>query len=130
MSQLKPVHVKLNIDGEDVEDDFLFGAICNSTSVGGILTLDPKMVDMSDGLFEVFLVRMPKDLAALHECLWAVQKQHYNCQAITFRSAQNITISASPDMDWTLDGEREPGHETVEVKNLHLAFGLMQQEET
>ena len=129
LSQLKPVHVKLNIDGEDVEDDFLFGAICNSTSVGGILTLDPKMVDISDGLFEVFLVRMPKDLAALHECLWAVQKQHYNCQAITFRSAHNITIDASPDMDWTLDGEREPGHETVEVKNMHLAFGLMQQEE-
>ena len=29
----------MEIDGQVVEDDFLFGAISNSTSVGGILTL-------------------------------------------------------------------------------------------
>ena len=45
----------MEIDGQPVEDDFLFGAICNSTSIGGILTLDPKQVDMGDGLFEVLV---------------------------------------------------------------------------
>ena len=40
-----------------MEDDFLFGAICNATSVGGVLTLDPNQVDMSDGLLEVLLVK-------------------------------------------------------------------------
>lgn len=125
VSQLKPVHVRLELDGDVVEDDFLFGAICNSTSVGGILTLDPKQVDMSDGLFEVFLVRMPKDLASLHQCIWAVQKQQYNCKAITFRSVRHICVTADPNMPWTLDGEREPGHEYVEIKNLNRALKLM-----
>ena len=51
LSQIRNEHVRMEIDGEVVEDDFLFGAICNSTSVGGILTLPPDRVDMRDGIF-------------------------------------------------------------------------------
>lgn len=129
LGQIRPTHVRLELDGETVEDDFLFGAICNSTSVGGILTLDPKQVDMSDGKFEVLLVRAPKDLAELGECIQAVQKQVYNCNMITFRSASHIVITASPAMPWTLDGEREEGHGQVEVTNLHNAIRLLRREE-
>ena len=46
LSQIRNEHVRMEIDGEVVEDDFLFGAICNSTSVGGILTLPNDRVDM------------------------------------------------------------------------------------
>ena len=111
LSQIKKVHVKMELDNKTVEDDFLFGAICNSTSVGGILTLDPKQVDMADGKFEVLLVRAPRDLAEIAECIQAVQKQKYNCKMITFRSASRIRITAPPNMPWTLDGEREDGHD-------------------
>lgn len=125
LSQLRSVPVRLELDGEVVEDDFLFGAICNSTSVGGILTLDPKQVDMSDGLFELLLVRAPRDLAEVGECIQAVQRQKYNCKMITFRSAKSVTIYADEKMDWTLDGEREPGHSVVQAENLHHAFRLV-----
>ncbi len=130
ISQIRKEHVYLELDGEVVEDDFIFGAICNSTSVGGILTLDPKQVDMRDGKFEVLLVRTPKDLAEITECIQAVQKQKYNCKMMTFRSAQHIKITASPDMVWTLDGEREEGHSFVEVENLCQAVRLMKKDVT
>ena len=52
LSQIRKEHVRMELDGRVVEDDFLFGAICNSTSLGGILSLDPKRVDMADGLLE------------------------------------------------------------------------------
>lgn len=126
LSQIRNEHIRMDIDGEIVEDDFLFGAICNSTSIGGILTLDPEQVDMGDGLFEVMLVRMPRSFAELSECLRAVQSQDYNCEMITFRSASHIRVEADPTMDWSLDGEREEGHETVEVENLHHAIHLVQ----
>lgn len=125
ISQLRKVHLQLELEDEIIEDDFLFGAICNSTSVGGILTLDPKQVDMGDGLFELLLVRVPKDLIEIAECIQAVQKQTYNCKMMTFRSARKVTVCADPDMAWTLDGEKEPGHDTVEVENLHHAFRLV-----
>lgn len=127
LSQIHPEHIRMEINGETVEDDFLFGAICNSTSVGGILTLDPRQVDMADGKLEVLLVRSPKSLMELTDCIAAVQSQQYNsCAMITFRSGGEIRIQANPDMPWTLDGEREDGHEEILVVNNHLAYRLVQ----
>lgn len=126
LSQIRKTHIRLELDdGQIIEDDFLFGAICNATSVAGILTLDPKQVDLRDGKFEILLLRMPKDLSEIHECVQAVRKQQYNCRMLTFCSASSLRVFASPDMPWTLDGEREEGHAEVEVKNLHRAFRLM-----
>ena len=127
LSQIRKVHVRMELENEVLEDDYLFGAISNSTSVGGILTLNPSQVDMGDGLFEILLVRAPKNLAELPECILALQTQDYsNCGMITFRSASKIKVCAPADVPWTLDGEREDGHSEVQVENLHHAIRLMQ----
>ena len=126
LSQIRKEHVRMELDGQTVEGDYLFGAICNSTSVGGILTLDPKVVDMADGKLEVLLVRAPVNLLEISECITAVQSQKYNCAMITFRSVEKIKVYADPDMPWTLDGEREDGHSEIDVENVHLAVRLMQ----
>ena len=126
LSQIRKEHVRMEIDGEIVEDDFLFGAISNSTSVGGVLTLDPKVVNMSDGLLEILLVRAPHNLTEITECLPAFQAQDYNnCAMVTFRSARRVRILANPSMLWTLDGEREEGHWEVVAENLHHAIRLI-----
>ena len=125
LSQLRTEHVRLKLDGKVVEDEFLFGAICNSTSLGGIVNLDPRQVDMRDGKFEVLLVRAPKDLAEVAECIQAVQKQQYNCKMITFQSAQHIEIYPRADMSWTLDGEQATGSDYIEVENLYHAINLI-----
>ena len=127
LSQIRNSHVRMEIDGKVVEDDFIFGAICNATSVGGVLTLDPKTVDMSDGLLEILLVRSPKNLTELSDCIFAMQTLDYsNCAMVTFCSARQVKVYADPNMPWTLDGEREDGHEEVLVENIHHAFRLMQ----
>jgi len=128
LSQIRKEHVRMEIDGEVVEDDFLFGAISNSTSVGGILTLDPKYVDMSDGLLEILLVRAPRNLLEITECIQAFQSQNYNnCAMVTFRSARKVRILSNPGMIWTLDGEREDGHWEVMAENVHHAIQLVKQ---
>lgn len=130
LPQLRKHHLKLTLDGEEVlEDDYIFGAICNSTSVGGVMTLDPKQVDLQDGKFEVLLVRAPKSLQEISECLLALQKQQYNNTMMTFRSASHIMVEADPEMPWTLDGEKEDGHEIITVQNLHNAIKILQKEE-
>lgn len=129
LSQIRKEHVRMEIDGQVVEDDFIFGAISNSTSLGGILTLDPSVVDMSDGLMEIMLVRVPRNLLEITECIQAVRNQKYDCSMMTFRSARKIKVYADPLMAWTLDGEREDGHLEVEVENLHNAIRLIQRVE-
>ena len=125
LSQIRNEHVRMEIDGEVVEDDFLFGAICNSTSVGGILTLPPDRVDMRDGVFEVMLIRAPRNINEIPECILAVQNQTYNCGMITFRPAKSVKITADPLMTWTLDGERAEGNREFPVENLHHAVQIV-----
>ena len=129
LSQIKNIHVRLELDDDRViEDDFLFGAISNSLSVGGILTLDPKQVDMSDGKFELLLVRAPQDITEVSECLRALQTQKYNCRMITFVSASHVRVTAAEELVWTLDGEREDIRDAVEAKVLRHAIRLIQRD--
>jgi YegS/Rv2252/BmrU family lipid kinase len=125
ISQIKNIHARFELDGELLEGEYLFGAVCNSTSLGGILTLDPAQVDMADGLFEILLVRSPKNLAEITACINALQKQQYNCDMITFRSASKLTVTTQEGTAWTLDGEMAPAEGAVEVKNLHHAIRLV-----
>ena len=130
LPQIRKHHVKLTLDtGEVLEDDYLFGAICNSTSVGGVMTLAPDVVDLHDGQLEVLLIRTPKNLQELSECLLAMQKQQYNSAMMTFRSASQIVVEAEADMPWTLDGEREDGHSVVRIQNLCQAIQIIQKKE-
>lgn len=125
LSQIKNVPMMLETEDGIIEDKFLFGAVCNSTSLGGLLTLDPKQVDMSDGKFELLLVRAPRDLTEVKDCLQALKRQQYDCGMITFRSTRYVKVWADPTMPWTLDGEGEDGHKEVQIVNLHKAIKLL-----
>ena len=87
--------------------------------------LDPDAVDMNDGLFELLLIRNPKNAIELSDCIRALRDQTYDSPLLTFYSTARLTVTADPDMDWTLDGEKEEGHAQVEVQNLHNAIRLI-----
>ena len=125
ISKIKKKHLRMETDQGVLEDDYLFGAICNSTSIGGLLTLNSKLVDLSDGKFEIILVRAPKSVQELHECVMAVKNQTYDCGMLAFRSTARVQITADPNMPWTLDGERAEGRERIFVENLHQKIMLV-----
>lgn len=125
LSQIRRTHVRFELEDRVIEDDFIFGAVSNSTSVGGILTLSPDLVDLQDGKFELLLVRVPRDAMEVAECIRALRTQKYNCAMITFLSTDKLNVKADPKMVWTLDGERADGAETIPVQNIHRAIRLM-----
>ena len=125
---IRPEHVKLIANGEVFEDDYLFGAVSNSTSLGGILTLPQETVDMNDGMFEIMLVHMPKTAAELNEILTAVTSKQYRCGMIDFIRTSRAEVFASSAMDWSLDGEREKGCEHIVIENVRDALRLLTKE--
>ena len=83
------------------------------------------LAHVGDGVFELLLIRAPKDLLELSDCIKSLQKQTYDCNMITFLSTPSLAVTAPGDMPWTLDGEREDPHETVQVENLHHAIRVI-----
>lgn len=126
LSQIRSHPLRFTLpDGSIIEDRFLFGAISNSTSVGGVLTLAPDRVDMADGKLELLLIRAPKDLFELGECVRALQQKTYNCEMITFLSTDSVSVCAPEDLCWTIDGEQESGHAEISVCCLHHAIQVI-----
>ena len=129
LSQIRHIPMSLELDGVPLEGQFLFGAVSNSTYVGGAPTLDPKRVDLRDGKFEVTLIRMPKNMAEVAECVQALLNQSFDCTAITYRSVSSLVIRQAPDVDWTLDGERAEGADEIRIENRTRAIRLVHRRE-
>ena len=125
LPNIHKIRLKIETDDQVLEGDYLFAAVSNSTSVGGLLTLDPSLVDMRDGLFEILLIRSPASVTELNECIIALSTQNYSAGAITLCATSRATIWTEPDIDWTLDGEMAEGGECIRIENLHNAITLI-----
>ncbi len=112
-------------DAGDFEGEYLYGAISNSTSVGGILTLDPRRVDMQDGKFELMLIRATKNPFKLLGVIFSLLRKKYDHPMVTFRAVTHLKVSCRADMPWTLDGEKFDGAGELSVDNLHHAIRLV-----
>lgn len=124
LPSIRPIHMKVEAEDHVFEDDYIFGAVSNTTSVGGVLTLDANRVDLNDGLFELILIKSPKDIFELSECIRALSAQDYNSRMITFISSNEVRVSSAEPLDWTLDGECAPGVTDAVIRNLHSAVTL------
>ena len=122
--KIKPEHVRMTANGVTYEDDYIFGAVCNSTSVAGTIELPADIVDTADGLFEVILVKMPETIFDLNSIITAILNQDYTNPFITFFQAATIDIDNAPDLYWALDGECSGGYEHIHIEPMRSFLDL------
>ena len=125
LADIRPIHMRITADGQVYEDDFIFGAVCNSTSLGGILKLEDSQVHMSDGRFEALLIPFPADLLVLNRILNALRTHYYEDESLHFLRASSFVFEGGPDVTWTLDGEAAEGSSRMEIRNIHDAIRLI-----
>ena len=125
LDSLRPYRCRVETGEETFEGEFIFGAVCNSTSLGGIMKLDPSRVQMDDGAFELLLLRMPKTAFDLQSLIAAISRMDYNGPGVIFRHVQQVTVTTDEDLPWSLDGEYAPSAPRVELRNLPGAIPLM-----
>ena len=125
LTDIRPIHMRITADGQQFEEDYIFGAVCNSTSLGGVLKLENSEVHMNDGRFEALLIPFPADLIVLNRILAALGSHHYEDESLQFLRASTFTFEGSQDTIWTLDGEAADGSARVEIKNIHDAIRLI-----
>ena len=116
LPKIKPYRVRLTADGISHEDSYIFGAICNSTSIAGTIELPESIVDTCVGVFEVLLIKNPKTLVELDQIVRCLVNQDYTCPYIDFFQARDICVESPPGMNWSLDGERSDHCEKAYIK--------------
>lgn len=121
LGNIKPLHLKFEAEGKIIEDDFLFGAISNSMSVGGIVKFDENTVKLNDGLFEVLLIKNPNNILKLQPMIDGILKHELNREGMEFFHTNKIKVTGGDGLDWTLDGEHATSGEAVEIINIKKA---------
>ncbi len=123
---IRPIHARVTVDGKLYEGNYLFGAVSNSTSMGGILKLKPEDVDLSDGLFELMLVKDSQDIIEIGDLVRAAAIQDYsNTSMLTFIEGKHFEFEIPEAVDWSLDGEYQKGVRNVHIENKHNVIHLI-----
>ena len=105
LRKLKSRRMRIEHDGEVLEDDYIVGLVTNASQAGGVLRF--KEYTLNDGLFEVLLVRKPKDAAELKGVITALLKNDVTNKNMTFFRTDKLTVTnlSGEPVPWTRDGE-------------------------
>ena len=117
--------IKVTHDGETIEDEFIYGMVTNSRSVGGFKGITGKNVVFDDGKFEVTLFKTPRNPMELNEILGALALRKINPKRMYSFKTDEVHFETEEEIPWTLDGEFGGVHEEVVVKDCQKALEIM-----
>ena len=116
--------MRVEYQGGVIVDEFIYGMVTNSLSVGGFKGMTGADVALDDGLFEVMLIRTPRNPVELNEIIVALTRQHLESDFIYTFKTNELRISSDQAVPWTLDGEYGGEQTQVELKNMCRALTI------
>jgi len=123
---ITPLHLKVEHDGEELEDDFYFGMVSNAISIGGIHLPNSERVVLDDGLFEVDLVKKPVSLADVADGFQTLLAQSpASAGARVHLKASHLTFTCDHPIPWTADGEFGGSQAVTEIVNCRRALTII-----
>lgn len=99
------IPLTVEADGCREDGEFLFGAVANSVSVGGLGLFEKANVKLNDGKMELLLVRTPKNVIDLQSIIGALTKGVTDNPFIVFKRVSKVKIHTEKRVNWSLDGE-------------------------
>ena len=117
LSAIRSFPMKVSYDDQVIEDDFIFGMITNSTSVGGFKNITGKNVKLDDGVFEVTLIRRPKNPIELNNIMISLVNRDIDMGAMYCFRTDRVVLESKEPVAWTLDGENGGKHKKAVIQN-------------
>jgi len=124
---IKSYALRITADNQVYQGDYMYGMITNSKSVGGFKNLTGKNVKLDDGLFEVTLIKTPKNPLELNEIITSLVSRDDKTELIDSFKTAKLTIASCQIIPWTLDGEFGGEHKEVTITNEKHAIEIMLQ---
>ncbi len=117
LGEIHPIHVRVRSGAQEIDDEAIFGLVCNTTSVGGFKIRPGLEVALNDGLSEVLLVREVKSLADMNAVAGALLQQDFSGESFHFFHAERVSFDFDEEVPWTLDGEFGGAVRHAEIQN-------------
>lgn len=92
------------VDDENISGDFIHFMVTNSVSVGGFEGITGDNVSLSDGIFELTMVRRPQSLVDVNKIISGLTNREENDMLI-FRQGSHFEVKTDQKVSWSLDGE-------------------------
>ena len=126
LANLAPYRIRVEWEDRVVEDEFLYGMVCNTYSVAGVRNVAGPRVALDDGLFEVVLVRKDVKLADFGAILHALMRgEIIDTPAVLTFETDRVTFIAQEEIPWTVDGENGGSYTQCQVTNRARALRVV-----
>jgi YegS/Rv2252/BmrU family lipid kinase len=126
LSHLTHRRCRVEFDGGVLEDDFIFCAVSNSRSIAGIFRLsESDGALLSDGLFEIILIKTPESILQLGPIITDVLANKFTSGYVTLLHSKTARFTFDDPVAWTLDGEDGGCHTEVVCENVPHALRMM-----
>jgi diacylglycerol kinase (ATP) len=124
---LRSENLQVTADDRIYTGHFIFGAVCSTLSIAGVLKMPDGLTDVTDGKFEVILVRKPPlifDVSTIARDLLA-QRYDSNPYITLFQTDSLEIVSERRKIDWSLDGEHFVSGSTVTLQCCSKSINLV-----
>lgn len=117
LGNMRAYHMHVESESLVTDGEFAFGMVTNSHSIGGFSNITGNKVDLQDGLFEVTLIKMPKNPIEMSEILMSIGNPSAGSDMIINFKTSQVTLRCDETVSWTRDGEYAGSYKTVSLRN-------------
>lgn len=124
LSDIKPIEMCVEYDDQKLSGEFIFGAVINTKSVGGIFKIDEDIFRINDGKFEIVLVRKINSVLELPYVLMKLQTKNYDNKQVILIQANKVKFTSPHKVSWLIDGENGGDLTQANISNITQAIEI------
>ena len=125
LPNMKSHKVKIYANGEVYEGKYLLGMVSNSIRVAGMTGIWGDDIEMDDGMFELNLLKEPKDLPGWGELAASFLITHEKSEHIVRIKTPEVRFVSEEPLEWVKDGEFGGNLQEVTVRVLPHALRVI-----
>ena len=123
--KMKAYQTTIVTDNEIIKDEFIYGGVTNSISIGGFRWFKRSNFNVNDGLFEVVLIKKPKGKFGMLKIFYSILRKRYDQKNIYYMKTKHLQIDFDEDVSWTLDGEYGGKENHILIENNRKRLELL-----
>ncbi len=125
LPEIRPHKIRISSKGFNIEENVIFASVSNTTVIGGVIGLPENTVKRSDGMFEVLLIKYPKNMTELNNTVKCLTRRDFSDPSILFMHCDELTVSSDDEIAWTRDGEDGGKCTSVSLSNLKCRIRII-----